>query len=100
MKYSKGEWQIKSDNLGCKQIIVKNEGIFTKHELGYTHGLNDEEEDLGNARLIAGAKDTYEALKLALTILNTHVFNVHPDDEISKVEKYIIEKAIAKVERG
>jgi hypothetical protein len=66
MIYTKGEWEVKEDNLGCKEIFVENySGLFTLEKLGFTHGLSDEDEDLGNARLIAAAPNMYEALKEA-----------------------------------
>lgn len=92
MKYSEGEWQIKEVNLGCKEIVVRGERIFSL-DLGFTHGLNDEEEDLGNACLIAGAKDTYKALK--------EIIEECPNPKLPYGKKVveIAKEAIAKVER-
>jgi hypothetical protein len=58
------------DNLGCKNIHRLGEdshGIFAVSEIGYTHGLHSEGEDVANANLISAAPDLLAACKMALS---------------------------------
>jgi hypothetical protein len=73
MRHTPGPWEIRDDNLGCKEIVAgfsnDSEGwdgrLFTVN-VGYTHGLENEGEDAANARLIAAAPDMLAALRAVI----------------------------------
>ena len=57
------------ENLGCRPIKGGKSGISRQaqyKEIAFTTGLNDDDEDRANARLMSAAPDMYEALLLAL----------------------------------
>jgi len=59
--HTPGDWIVEQDTLGCKNIIAvhedgREEPFFTlETNIGYTHGLANEDEDAANARLICAA---------------------------------------------
>ena len=61
-KHTPGPWEIRTDNLGCKEIGTRDEGGFFTLT-GYTHGLSDEAKDLANARLIASAPEQADRIE-------------------------------------
>jgi hypothetical protein len=91
LNYTKGEWEIRGDNQGCKVIEVKTLPLFVVEEIGFTTGINNENQDLANANLIASAPDCYEALK---ELFNQVEANITPS--LVTLEKCF--KAIAKAE--
>jgi hypothetical protein len=62
MRHTPGPWKIETNTLGCKNITSGTE-FFTCTEIGWTHGVADETEDVANAHLIAAAPDLLSALQ-------------------------------------
>jgi hypothetical protein len=101
MNYTKGEWKVEEDNLGCKNIIVDKQEIFSiggdTNEIGYTTGLSNEEQDLANAHLIAAAPEMYEALKEMVRHFNQDVLNTYFDNKTLNPAKQALAKAEGKI---
>ena len=51
------------------------------------------------ATLVEGKWELLNALKMALELLDTYVFNVHPDDILAQAQRQAIESAIKKAEK-
>ena len=99
-EYTPGPWHIEPDIHGCKNIRAGGEDFFTcNEEIGYTHGLVDESEDTGNARLIAAAPDQNEALKGILLYVDdlgswSQVVIDDAAENIKRIAKTAIAKAV------
>lgn len=90
MNYTKGEWKLVQPKSGTLLIVSGNKNIASTST---ATSIEDAQEVLGNAYLIASAPDMYEAL-----------LAVYQDIELQNVDggsaelNLIVQKALAKAE--
>ena len=92
---TKGEWKVYESPFAPAVIIDRPRRLIaTCHlELG-SEGMA---EATANAYLVAAAPDMYEATQIALVLVRAVLYE-HPDDAVALLQKYVIEKALAKAE--
>ncbi len=77
--------------------MIENQDYVETQEIRYNMVDGGFEEVRANAHLIAAAPELYEACKVGLDLVKFVVYE-HPDNEVAKLQKELIEKALAKAE--
>lgn len=57
-KFTPGPWRLDASTAGCKEILTSED-----QSLAFTDGLNDDEEDEANGRLMAAGPEMYAVLQ-------------------------------------
>jgi len=112
MDYTKEKWIVTKFSEKDSGVVAININNPTNHRTVAMFHQNEKDANLicsavnacqsvnyNNPLAVAEAiKPMYEALKLALQTLDTHVFEVHPDDIAGQVIRMVIQKALNKAE--
>ena len=92
-KHTPGPWGLREDTLGCKQVCrigqYPDGEFFTLSEIGYTHGLADEDEDAANASLICAAPDLLAAAIAALERYDACIADPQFGDEMQELREAV-----------